>query len=128
MKNKSHEELFNLATDITMCLITDINFIFFKVRHAREEAAKEKSGGAARGLEGTTNDTSLVTHLKGIHDAVKLIQLELQGMRKDMTSTSYKGGASSVDGGSESKTHNSQTRKRPSNIPGYFNAFWGALS
>ena len=59
-----------------------------------------------------SNNISVETHLKGIHDTVKIIQLELEGMRKDIRAMNNKSDASSVDGGSGSKPSNSsQTRK-----------------
>ena len=62
---------------------------------------------------GGDSNVSLGAHLKGIHETVKAIKLELEDMRKDIKATNSRGDSSSVDGGSVTKPPNgSQTRKR----------------
>ena len=70
-----------------------------QVRHAREEAGR-RHGGIERhaGLLGGNSGTA---DLKGIHDTVRNIQAELEGMRNDIKNSNIKNAPS--DGASASK-------------------------
>ena len=85
-----------------------------QVRHAREEAKRERAAVSTGIFGSNSSQMSSTTDVRGIHEAVQNIYLELKALGMDMRAANLRGirDTSPVDGVSASRPPQpTQTRK-----------------